>query len=106
MVVTIVEHCVKQEQEVDSPLDARSESYTPEVLRVLLRGVSAQTNAIVTKHSGQGSADCRAEHAQYVLLSPLAMPDGVSVLLPLDRPSLLGVLETLRPAGPPGATLI
>lgn len=43
-----------------------------------------------------------------VLLSPLAMLDGVSVLLllPLDRPSLLGVLETLRPAGPVGVVLI
>lgn len=36
------------------------------------------------------------------------MLDGVSVLLllPLDRPSLLGVLETLRPAKPLGVVLI
>lgn len=48
-----------------------------------------------------------SEHAECVLLSPLAMLDGVSVLpLPLERPSVLGVLETLRPGGPPGVVLL
>lgn len=43
-----------------------------------------------------------------VLLSPLDMLDAVSILLllPLDLSSLLGVLETLRPAELVGGVLI
>lgn len=92
-------------------MDARSESYTPEVLLVLLRGVSAETRHTktnVTQQTDSGSADCRSEHAQCVLLSPLAKLDGVSVLLllPLERPSLLGVLQSLPPAELAGVVLI
>lgn len=97
---------------ISSPLDALSESYIPDVLLVLLRGVSADRKhdpaVSFSLFMGLFLTEMWAEVKLHgVLLSPLDMLGVVSVLplLPLDRPSLLGVLDTLRPAGPVGVVL-